>query len=334
MRLIQLNHPEQNRRIAVVKTDQLNLIDPAYPTCYDLFSAIISNDRTPAVFIPEVLTGVQIDYDPVYRGGSDWKIMPAFDHPRSPLMCMLSGTGLTHKASAENRQNMHQKKKGNELTDSMKIYLWGQEAGKPDKGNIGVQPEWFYKGNGTSLKACGEPLQVPPYANDGGEEPEIAGIYLISEKGVPFRVGFAIANEFSDHIMEKKNYLYLAPSKLRECAIGPELILDHEFRNISGRVSIQRDGEEIWSETIKSGETNMCHSLENLEHHDFKYDQHRIPGTVHIHFFGADAFSFGAGVKLEDGDLMAVEFEEFGRPLTNPVNINPENEALVRVSKP
>jgi hypothetical protein len=31
----------------------------------------------------------------------------------------------------------------------------------------------------------------------------------------PRRVGFALGNEFSDHTLEKKNYLYLAHSKGR-----------------------------------------------------------------------------------------------------------------------
>ncbi len=43
------------------------------------------------------------------------------------------------------------------------------------EGYIGTPPEWFYKGTGTILRAHGEPLDVPAYAEDGGEEGEIAG---------------------------------------------------------------------------------------------------------------------------------------------------------------
>ena len=63
----------------------------------------------------------------------------------------------------------------------------------------------------------------------------------------------------------------------------------------------------------------MCHSLANLEHHHFKFEFHRRPGDLHIHFFGADAFSFGDGVRLEDGDVMQVRFEGFGRALRDPL---------------
>jgi hypothetical protein len=332
MRLIQLSHSNHGRRIAQVKGSKLVLIEETYRTCYDLFSTLFDGGQSPAEFISSVLTDNNLNYNEVYSGNSSWKILPSFDHPKHPMFCMLSGTGLTHKASAENRQKMHQQASEKEdITDSMEIYLWGEEGGKPKPGEIGVQPEWFYKGNGTALQGIGDPLEVPPYGDDGGEEPEIAGVYLISPDKTPYRIGFTLANEFSDHIMEKKNYLYLAPSKLRKCAIGPELVLDSDFQDIPGKVSVERNGEEIWSKSIKSGEKNMSHSLANLEHHHFKYKQHLIPGMVHIHFFGADAFSFGDNMQLQDGDMMNISFDGFGKPLKNPININNMDEELLTV---
>lgn len=119
---------------------------------------------------------------------------------------------------------------------------------------IGVQPEWFYKGAGSILRAHGEVLEVPSYAGDGGEEPEVAGVYVIDQNGQPYRLGFTTGNEFSDHIMERKNYLYLAPSKLRQCAIGPELVIDDKFSELEGIVSVERKGEVLWSHEIKTGE--------------------------------------------------------------------------------
>ena len=154
---------------------------------------------------------------------------------------------------------------------------------------------------------------------------------MISKEATPCRVGFAAANEFSDHVMEKKNYLYLAPSKLRTCSIGPELVIDSDFKDIRGRVAVTRNGEEIWEKKIRTGEQNMSHSLANLEYHHFKYAQHRIPGTVHIHFYGADAFSFGEGIALKDGDRISIQFEDFGKPLVNPIQINSKEEKPVTV---
>ena len=75
----------------------------------------------------------------------------------------------------------------------------------------------------------------------------------------------------------------------------------------------------------------MSHSLANMEHHHFKFEGHRRPGDVHVHFFGADAFSFGEGVRLEDGDAMQVRFDGFGRPLRNVLKRGGEADRLVRV---
>ena len=67
----------------------------------------------------------------------------------------------------------------------------------------------------------------------------------------------------------------------------------------------------LWSRAIRTGEAAMCHSLENMEHHHFKFENHRRPGDLHVHYFGADAFSFGAGLVLQTGDVMCVQFEGF-----------------------
>ena len=75
----------------------------------------------------------------------------------------------------------------------------------------------------------------------------------------------------------------------------------------------------------------MCHSLANIEHHHFKFELHRRPGDLHIHFFGADAFSFGEGIRLEDGDVMQVRFDGFGRPLRNVVRVLRGANSLVAV---
>jgi hypothetical protein len=219
------------------------------------------------------------------------------------------------------------------ITDSMRMYQWGLEGGRPSPGALGVPPEWFYKGCGTILRAHGEPLEVPSFGLDGGEEAEVAGAYLIAPNGQPRRVAFVLANEFSDHKIERQNYLYLAPSKLRTCAIGPELIVNGEFHDARGAVQISRAGKTIWSKHFATGEKNMSHTVANLEHHHFKYSAHCRPGDVHIHFFGADVFSFGDGIELSDGDIMEIELAGFGRPLRNPLRINRSPQQLVSVQE-
>jgi len=242
----------------------------------------------------------------------------------------VSGTGLTHMGSARDRASMHMAKE-QELTDSMKMFNWGMEAGRPKAGEIGIAPEWFHKGYGSIVHAQGEPLLVPSYAEDGGEEAEIAVVYVIGPQGQPYRVGMAQGNEFSDHRFEKKNYLNLAGSKLRTCSIGPELVVDPDFRAVPGTVSITRNGKTFWSQPIASGEEEMSHSLRNLEHHHFKFALHRRPGDLHIHFLGAHSLSFGQGVELKDGDVMEVHFDGFGRPLRNPVHVLNQKDVLIEV---
>jgi hypothetical protein len=217
-----------------------------------------------------------------------------------------------------------------ELTDSMKMFRWGVEGGRPARGEIGVSPEWFYKGNGTILRAHGEPLVLPTFGEDGGEEAEVAGVYVIGPEGRPWRVGMCNGNEFSDHKYEKRNYLNLASSKIRSCSIGPELVLDASFDSVPGTVSIHRGGLLAWSADIVTGEDDMCHTLQNVEHHHFKFESHRRPGDVHVHYFGACRLSFG-DMELRDGDVMEVNFSGFGRPPRNPLFVDPSPNTLVAV---
>ena len=317
--------------MGVVNGSELGLLDSKYASVYALAQKAVDDNSSLQQLVPALETSETLNYDSIYNGSSEWRFLPAFDHPSDPAHCLVSGTGLTHKASAKNRAAMH-KTIDAEATDSFRMFKLGLEGGNPAEGQIGVQPEWFYKGDGTILKGHRSTLTIPAYGDDGGEEPEVAGVYFVAANGEPYRVGYAVGNEFSDHVMEKKNYLYLAPSKLRECAIGPELTIgDVPFENLKGEVSVQRGSKTVWSSQIWTGQANMSHSVRNLEHHHFKYAAHRRPGDVHVHFFGADAFSFGEGVTLEPGDLMQVSFPDLGRPLQNFLAVDKKPAKLVSV---
>jgi hypothetical protein len=209
--------------------------------------------------------------------------------------------------------------------------LLSRRSGRPQPAQVGVSPEWFYKGCGTILRAHGEPLDVPAYALDGGDEAEVAGAYVIDEAGAPRRVGLMLANEFSDHELEEKNYLYLAHSKLRTCAVGPELIVEPDFGDARGTTRIRRARETVWSRPFATGDKNMSHTIANLEHHHFKNATHRRPGDAHVYLFGADALSYGDNLRLENGDVMEIELAGFGRPLQNPIRIDRSEPALVVV---
>jgi hypothetical protein len=252
---------------------------------------------------------------------AEGRMLPPIDHP-DPSHLHVTGTGLTHLGSASARDAMHksdQQAAQAPLTDSMKMFRMGLEGGKPAKGEIGVQPEWFYKGNGHIVAAPGAPIPSPPFAEDAGEEPEMAGIYVIGKDGTPFRLGFALGNEFSDHVTERVNYLFLAHSKLRWCSFGPELRLGALPGDVRGTSRILRGGKVVWEKPFLSGEDNMSHTIANLEYHHFKYRLFRQPGDIHIHMFGTATLSFADGVRTEPGDVFEISEPQFGLPLTNPI---------------
>src|ERR1700733_14465703 len=311
------------RRVALVEEPHLRPLGGC-ETTYGLAFAALESGRSVKELVRQSVTDEILDYDPIYQGQSEWRVLPPIDHPEEPARCLISGTGLTHLGSTRDRDAMHaapgkdkdkdedngkddkgkdkdkNEDKDKQPTDSMKMFQLGLEAGRPEPGSVGAAPEWFYKGTGTILRAHGEALDIPCYAEDGGEEAEIAGIYLVDRAGRPRRLGLSVGNEFSDHRFERKNYLNLAASKLCCCALGPELVLDQEFQSVAGDVTIDRGGAVLWQKSIRTGEAEMCHSLRNIEHHHFKFDAHRRPGDVHVHYFGADCLSFGDGIRLQN----------------------------------
>lgn len=262
------------------------------------------------------MQGTELPYAPLLQEG---RLLSPVTHP-DPAHCLVSGTGLTHLGSAAARDAMHQKLAGGEeaLSDSMRMFKWGLDGGRPAEG-AGVQPEWFYKGTGHIVAAPGAPIAMPDFALDGGEEPELVGLYLIGDDSTPHRLGYAIGNEFSDHVTERQNYLYLAHSKLRACSIGPELRTGTLPDHLAGTSRIRRDGEVVWQKPFQTGEANMSHSLANLEFHHFKYAAHRRPGDLHLHFFGTATLSFADDVRVRPGDRFEIDLPELGAPLVNPM---------------
>jgi hypothetical protein len=297
---------------------------------YKLAAEAIARGCGLTELVEERLHGPEHDYDQLLADGS---LLPPVDHP-DPAHCIITGTGLTHLGSADTRDAMHKKISGEieTLTDSMKMFRMGLEGGKRNDGKPGIQPEWFYKGNGSILRGCGQPLVMPDFSQDGGEEPEIAGLYVIAADGTPYRLGFALGNEFSDHVMERQNYLWLAHSKLRQCSAGPALRTGALPDHVEGASRVlASDGRVRWERPFLSGEANMSHYIGNLEHHHFKYALFRRPGDVHVHFFGTATLSFADGVRVHPGEVFEIEAEGFGKPLRNALAVEPAPDARIAV---
>ncbi|HHQ2815028.1 TPA: AraD1 family protein [Pseudomonas aeruginosa] len=321
MRLIQFETAHAQRHVGVVEGDLIQIVRNT-ASMRELALAAIRNQRSLGAEVLE--RGLDNSNERYAQALDECRVLPPLDH-EDPAHCLVSGTGLTHLGSASTRDKMHQQKIDDAaaLTDTARIFQWGIEGGRPAPGTAGVQPEWFYKGDGSIVIRPGQPFQTPAFAEDAGEEPELAGLYVIADDGQPYRLGFAIGNEFSDHVMERRNYLYLAHSKLRNCSFGPELRVGELPRHLDGISRIHRDGQVIWEKAFLSGEDNMCHSLENLEYHHFKYAQFLRPGDVHIHFFGTATLSFADQVKTAEGDVFEISLPEFGAPLRNGIAVTP-----------
>jgi len=325
LRLIQMLDAKGSRMVVAADDAGARRVS-GVATTYGLAKAAIAANATLAQAVESAGWGEDVDLVAALESG---RILAPIDHIDSAHV-FLTGTGLTHLGSADARDRMHAKAHAEDATDSMKMFRLGLEGGKPPSGGIGVQPEWFYKGDGRSIVAPEKPLPSPDFALDAGEEPELAGIYIIADDGTPVRLGFALANEFSDHVTERTNYLYLAHSKLRHASLGPELLVGELPADIRGTARITRGGEQIWEKPFLTGEANMSHHLRNLEHHHFKYALFRRPGDVHVHFFGTATLSFADGVKTRDGDVFEIAAKPFTLPLRNPLETVPSPPTHVR----
>ncbi|WP_447895087.1 AraD1 family protein [Vreelandella sp. GE22] len=320
MRLIQYLDANDLRVACVENHDQVRPIEIDGGT-YGLAQAAMAEGRSLQAVATAHQSDELIDYQTLI---DERRLLPPLTHP-DPAHCLVTGTGLTHLGSADTRSAMHAKTQvsDDELTDSMRMFKLGVEGGKPAAGSVGAQPEWFYKGDGDCIVAPEADMPSPGFAEDAGEEPELAGLYIVSGDGTPFRLGYTVGNEFSDHVIERFNYLWLAHSKLRACSMGPELLVGELPAHLEGTSRIVRDGETLWEKPFLTGEANMAHSLANLEHHHFKYPGFRRPGDVHVHFFGTATLSFADGIQTREGDRFEIALNDFGRPLRNTLRPTP-----------
>ena len=345
MRLVQFKTADGARGVGLVSDDGDHL-HPLKDTAsvLDLASAAIARGKPMAELVRERAGAERIDYVGLLAEG---RVLAPVDHPE-PARFLVTGTGLTHTGSAAARDKMHVLTHGEDAdeSDSLKIFRMGLEGGKPAAGEIGIQPEWFFKGVGTCVVPPGAPLPMPAFAKAGAEEAEIVGLYLNGPDGRPYRIGYALGNEYSDHVTEAANYLYLAHSKLRSCSIGPELLIGELPEEVRGTSTIRRDGAVIWEQEVLSGAADIA--VDDDRHADGVLDRaHRAPvgragvelaagaamhrDHFHAGFFGAAVMSYASGVQTAPGDEYEIQAPVFGKPLRNRMQLVPD-EGLVAVT--
>lgn len=129
-RLIQIKKGSV-RRVALVEEPHVRLLDGC-SSIYELAQIAIDAQKKLSAVAHQRRQSDILDYELIYTGRSDWQVLPAIDHPQ------VSGTGLTHIGSARGRQSTHATAT-EDLTDSMKMFRWGVEGGRPLMNSVRVE---------------------------------------------------------------------------------------------------------------------------------------------------------------------------------------------------
>ena len=317
MRLAQITDENGKRALVVTARGESRLVKGARTTA-QLAEAAIEAGTTLKKLIAERGVGKPVDLTAAYKEG---RVLTPVDHP-DPAHLYVTGTGLTHLGSAEGRDKMHKKLEDpSALTDSMKMFKMGLEGGKPGKGKEGVQPEWFYKGDGSTLAAPGGDLSEPRLRarrrRGAGDRRRLS--HRRRRPAAPARLRARQRVLRSRH---RAAELSLSrPFEAARLQLRPGAADRRSAADVQGVSRIRRGKAVLWEKPFLSGEQNMSHTIANLEAHHFKYALFRRPGDVHVHFFGTATLSFSDGIKPEKGDVFEIEAEPFGLPLRNRLTI-------------
>src|SRR5579872_5364996 len=92
------------RRVALVEEPNVRLLDGC-PSIFELARVAIAAGVKLSEVVRQRAKRETLEYDPIYDGRSDWRLLPAIDHPEEVSRCLISGTGLTHLGSARGRQS-------------------------------------------------------------------------------------------------------------------------------------------------------------------------------------------------------------------------------------
>jgi hypothetical protein len=90
--LVQLAHPEEGRRAALVYGNELHLL-ATYRSLYQFAWAAMETRLPLRDLLSTDLSGIALDYNEVHALRTAWRFLPAFDHPRSPGCCLVSRSG-------------------------------------------------------------------------------------------------------------------------------------------------------------------------------------------------------------------------------------------------
>lgn len=102
-RLVQLAHPDEGRRAALVYGQELHLL-ATYRSVYQFAWAAMETRLALRDLLSTDLSGIALDYNEVHALRTAWRFLPAFDHPRAPGCCLVSRSsesGWEYQGSGE-----------------------------------------------------------------------------------------------------------------------------------------------------------------------------------------------------------------------------------------
>ena len=196
-----------------------------------------------------------------------------------PAHLVVTGTGLTHSGAWRSWTLRTRSCPGGAgeapLTDlRMRMFKLGPEGGVPAAGQQGIQPEWFYKGDGDSVwwrprRPC--PTRLCP----GWRRGSLRSWASIWDRAGRHRRTAGLrpwGNEFSDHVTEKFNLSLAGPFQAVAMPVrcpgtqGPAPC----SAAVTGSSRVRRGNDLVFDKPFLSGEENMSHTIANLEAHQFQ----------------------------------------------------------------
>ena len=88
--LVQMTHPDEGRRAALVHGNELHLL-ATYRSVYHFAAVAIETGWKLRDLLSTDLSGIVLDYDQVYALETQWRFLPAFDHASEAGRCLVTG---------------------------------------------------------------------------------------------------------------------------------------------------------------------------------------------------------------------------------------------------
>ncbi|GGW09125.1 hypothetical protein GCM10018980_23480 [Streptomyces capoamus] len=190
----------------------------------------------------------------------------------------------------------------------------------PEPDEEFTPPNYYIKGFGSWLRLPGEPLTTPADPVWLLEEPEVVLVYANDDQGVPHYAGYTFGNDLNDIGLHLKNPWAWTPyAKLCETSITPWLFLDSPPEQVTGTVTIEREGAAAWQGGFSCGADSLFHRVPDMAEYLFSHPLLRRPGLVNYLFLGADKATYHDGFRIENGDRMVLDVSSHGVVLANEV---------------